>query len=113
MTSRRKKQHVLFVCSQNRLRSPTAEQVFRDLPGVKVASAGVGDDAEVKLSSELVDWAHIIFVMEEWHRETISKKFREHLGEKRIICLNIPDEFERMDPMLVRMLKSKVPPFLD
>ena len=49
--------------------------------------------------------------MEEWHSKTISKKFAEHLGSKRIICLNIPDEFERMDPTLVSILKSKVPPF--
>ena len=57
MTSRRKKQHVLFVCSQNRLRSPTAEQVFAPFPGITVASAGVADDAEVRLSPELLAWA--------------------------------------------------------
>jgi predicted protein tyrosine phosphatase len=113
MTSQRKEQHVLFVCSQNRLRSPTAEQVFADFPGIKVASAGVGDDAEVRLGPELLSWADIIFVMEEWHSKTICKKFAEHLGSKRIICLNIPDEFERMDAALVSILKSKVPPFLD
>src|SRR5947208_16372806 len=106
MTSHRKDQHVLFVCSQNRLRSPTAGQMFADFPGITVASAGVDDDAEVRLGPELLSWADIIFVMEEWHRKMISKKFAEHLGSKRIICLNIPDEFDRMDPTLVSILES-------
>ena len=113
MTSHKKEQHVLFVCSQNRLRSPTAEKVFADFPGIKVASAGLDDDAEVTLGPELLAWADIIFVMEESHSKGISKKFAQQLENKRIICLNIPDEFERMDPTLVSILKSKVPPFLD
>jgi predicted protein tyrosine phosphatase len=49
---------VLFVCSQNRLRSPTAEAVFSNR-----------------------------------------------------ICLDIPDEFEYMDPALVRLLELKAGPF--
>ena len=31
--------NVLFVCSQNKLRSPTAEQIFAEWPGIEVASA--------------------------------------------------------------------------
>lgn len=31
---------VLFVCSRNRRRSPTAEHVFRNVPGIETASAG-------------------------------------------------------------------------
>lgn len=38
--------NVLFLCSQNRLRSPTAEQVFADWPGIETASAGLLADAE-------------------------------------------------------------------
>jgi predicted protein tyrosine phosphatase len=113
MTSDMKEQHVLFVCSQNRLRSPTAEKVFADFPGIKVASAGIDDNAEVELSLERLAWAHIIFVMEESHRKKICRKFRQHLENKRIICLNIPDDIEYMDPTLVGILKSKVPQFLD
>jgi predicted protein tyrosine phosphatase len=46
---------VLFVCSQNRLRSPTAEQVFADHPAMECASAGTYQDAEVPLTPELVE----------------------------------------------------------
>jgi len=102
---------VLFVCTQNRLRSPTAEQVFCDRPGFEVASAGVAPDAEVPVSPELLQWADVIFVMEPAHRNKLSKQFRPHLKGKRIICLNIPDQFEYMDPDLVRLLEIKVGPF--
>ena len=109
----RSMRHVLFVCSQNRLRSPTAEKIFAEFPGIEVASAGIDDDAEVKLTLELVAWADIIFVMEEWHRKQLSKKFGDDLEGKKIVCLNIPDEFEFMDATLVSILKSKVPGFLN
>lgn len=104
--------HVLFLCSQNRLRSPTAEQVFADWPGIETASAGVSADADEQVSSELLDWAQIIFVMEKVHRTKLSRRFKAHLGHARVICLNIPDDYGFMDPDLVTLLKAKVPPFL-
>lgn len=60
--------NLLFLCSRNRLRSPTAEQVFASRPGVETASAGLASDAEEECSAELVAWADIIFVMEKAHR---------------------------------------------
>ena len=69
------------------------------------------NDAEVPVTAELIEWADIIFVMEKTHRNKISKKFRRHLNDKRIVCLNIPDAFEFMDPTLVSLLKAKVPRF--
>jgi len=59
--------NVLFVCSRNRLRSPTAEQVFADWPGIETASAGVDHDADNPLTPELLQWADVIFVMERVH----------------------------------------------
>lgn len=103
---------VLFICSQNRLRSPTAERVFSNRPGFEVASAGLNPDAETTVSPELLEWADVIFVMERSHRNKLSRKFRAHLKTKRIICLDIPDQFEYMDPALVRLLEAKVGPFL-
>jgi predicted protein tyrosine phosphatase len=104
--------HVLFVCSQNWLRSPTAEDVFASWPGIEVASAGTNNDAAIRLTAELVQWADIIFAMEKMHRQKISAKFREHLRNKRVICLNIPDNFGFMDPKLVEVLNERVPKFL-
>ena len=102
----------LFICTQNRLRSPTAEQIFADWPNVETDSAGLGNDATTPLSSEQIAWANIIFVMEKAHRNKLSKKFRSYLNGKRIICLDIPDEYEYMDPALIQLLKSKVIRFL-
>jgi predicted protein tyrosine phosphatase len=102
---------VLFICSQNRLRSPTAEQVFSNREGIEVTSAGLNPDANTTVTPELLQWADVIFVMEQAHRNKLSKKFRAHLKSQRIICLDIPDEFEFMDPGLVRLLDAKVGPF--
>ena len=103
---------VLFLCSQNRLRSPTAEQVFADWPGIETASAGLNIGADNPLTPELLQWADLIFVMERAHRSKLSARFRPHLGGKRIVCLDIPDNYEFMDPELIRLLQSKVPPHL-
>lgn len=100
---------VLFICSQNRLRSPTAEQVFSGWPGLETSSAGLNNDAENPVTPELLAWADTIFVMERTHRSKLSSKFKRHLGNKRVICLEIPDEFEYMDPDLIRLLKARVP----
>ena len=104
--------NVLFICSRNRLRSPTAEQIFADYPGIECVSAGLSNDAETLLTPELVEWADLIFVMEKVHRKKLSSKFRKHLGKSRIICLDIPDRYDYMEPALVDLLKKKVTPFL-
>jgi predicted protein tyrosine phosphatase len=100
--------NVLFVCSRNRLRSPTAEQVFSSRPDLEVASAGTNNDADNPLTSELVDWADVIVVMEKAHRSKVQKRFRSSLNGKRLICLDIPDEFEFMDPTLVKLLQTRL-----
>jgi predicted protein tyrosine phosphatase len=103
---------VLFVCGRNRSRSPTAESVFGDHPDIEVASAGTSPDADTPLSAELVEWADIVFVMEKSHRQKLSTRFRSSLRNSRVVCLDIPDKYEFMDPELVRILKSKVTRFL-
>jgi predicted protein tyrosine phosphatase len=99
---------ILFICSQNRLRSPTAEQVFADYPGLEVSSAGTNHDAENPLTAELVSWADIIVVMEKQHRAKLQRRFRSALRGQRVICLNIPDDYEFMQPELVELLKTRM-----
>lgn len=100
--------HHLFVCSQNRLRSPTAEHIFADVPGIVTASAGTNNDAECPLSDELIEWADRVFVMERQHRAKVQQKHRQALKDKRLIVLNVPDDFEFMDPDLIRLLRAKM-----
>jgi predicted protein tyrosine phosphatase len=104
--------NVLFVCSQNRLRSPTAEQLFTSHPAIEVASAGTNSGADNPLTSELVRWAHLIFVMEKAHRHKLQKRYRPDLKHARVICLEIPNDYAFMDPELVRILKVRVTPHL-
>src|SRR5258708_25577789 len=100
---------VLFVCGRNKLRSPTAEQIFSSYPGIEVASAGLNDDSATPVSAEILEWADVIFVMEKTHRSKLSRRYGKHIKTQRIICLDIPDKFEYMDERLVRLLKAAVP----
>ncbi|MDQ8037215.1 MAG: low molecular weight protein tyrosine phosphatase family protein [Pedobacter sp.] len=105
-------QTLLFICSRNRLRSPTAEQVFAAWPGVDTDSAGLNPDAEVLLSAEQIEWASLIFVMEKAHARKLKQRFGEVLKGRRVLCLDIPDDYEFMQPELVSLLEKKVAVFL-
>lgn len=104
--------HVLFVCSQNRLRSPTAEQVFADWPGIETASAGLKPEAENPVTPELLEWADLIVVMEPVHKRRLGERFQRWLRDRRVVVLGIPDEYDFMAPELVQLLKQKVSPLL-
>ena len=54
--------NLLFVCSENRLRSPTGEEVFSKYEGINAIGAGTNSDAETPVSGDLIEWADIIFV---------------------------------------------------
>lgn len=99
---------VLFVCDANRLRSPTAEAIFSSHPNLEVKSAGLSREATVPLSHQLLEWADVIFIMEKKHRNIIHSRFKEIYQRKRIICLDISDEFGFMDPELVQLLEERV-----
>lgn len=98
----------LFVCSQNKLRSPTAEQIFAQRGDIEVLSAGTNGDAVEPLTGELVSWADVIVVMEKTHRNKVQSKFRRHLNGQRMICLDIPDDYEFMDPHLIGLLETRM-----
>ncbi len=101
------KKNILFLCSQNKLRSPTAEAIFADHPAIDVDSAGLNNDAEVPLTEEQIRWADLIIVMEKTHRNRLNRKFKNVLAGKRIAVLDIPDEYDYMDPSLIALLKTR------
>lgn len=103
---------ILFVCSRNRLRSPTAEALYRDWPELEVASAGLAPDADNLITPEDVQWADWIVVMEQTHRRKLMQKFAGLVKNKRVICLGIPDEYRLMDPALIESLQQKFTPLL-
>jgi predicted protein tyrosine phosphatase len=90
----------LFVCSRNRLRSPTAD------------SAGLAPDAVTPLELDQIEWAEVVFVMEQRHKVKLTRMFGRSLKGKRIICLDIPDKYAFMDPELIAVLQRKAGKFI-
>jgi predicted protein tyrosine phosphatase len=104
--------NILFVCSQNKLRSPTAERIFSDIPNIEVDSAGLNHDAVQPITSEQIEWADVIFVMEKTHKNKLQKNYKRSLKSQSVVCLDIPDDYAFMDDELVFILKKKVGSYL-
>lgn len=105
--------NVLFVCSGNRDRSPTAERLFDNWDGRwKAKSAGTSPILGGKpVSQALIDWADLILVMEPMHAEYILSNFRSE--RKELHVLGIEDIYMRNDSELVHELQRKVIPLLN
>lgn len=103
---------VLFICSRNRLRSPTAEHVFSSIPGIETDSAGLASDADCSLTSDQIEWADVICVMEKRHQTLLTQRFKRYLSGKKVVCLDIQDNYQFMQPELVSLLEKRVPPHL-
>lgn len=104
--------NLLFLCSQNKRRSLTAEKLFNGYNGHAARSAGTESNARIKVTAGLIGWADVIFCMEKKHLRRIREKFSEELGGKKTVCLNIPDDFELMDEELQGLLTSEVEGYL-
>jgi len=104
--------NILFVCSRNKWRSRTAETIFKGHQHHDVRSAGTATDARIKVNEKLVNWADVIFVMEKRHKQLLQEKFDQSLTGKRIIILDIEDNYQYMDDELIAMLKTSVSPYL-
>lgn len=106
---------VLFVCSGNLDRSPTAEEMFRERRDLEVRSAGTSllSSLRTRLSRDLVNWADVIFVMEDRHAKHIAQKLGMSDALEKVVVLGIPDRYRRNDPELRRLLREKVAPHLD
>jgi len=105
--------NLLFVCSRNQWRSPTAENIYKNKQGLNIRSAGTENSARIKLSSSMVLWADIIFVMEKKHKQRIQEKFNQEIEDKIIVILDIADEYKFMDPELIEDLQTKVDYYLN
>ncbi|MBW8847013.1 MAG: phosphotyrosine protein phosphatase [Burkholderiales bacterium] len=104
--------NVLFICSRNQWRSPTAEQVFRRHPALAVRSAGTSASARRHVSAVDLTWADVILVMESRHKARLLAEHARALIGKPLHVLDIPDDYRFMDPELVELLQTAVPPLL-
>lgn len=69
--------NILFICSQNRVRSLTAERLFSEVPGLRVSSAGTDIDARRFVTRDMLNRADIVFVMEQSHLDALLDRFGE------------------------------------
>jgi predicted protein tyrosine phosphatase len=106
------KEKLLFVCSQNKWRSLTAEKIYEGLNIYEVKSAGTDKGARVRVTAGHIGWADWIFVMEKKHLQILKSKYQDELQAKKVICLNIVDDFEYMDRELIEILKSKLSEYI-
>lgn len=104
---------VLFVCRLNRSRSATAERVFCKRSDLDVRSAGTSSDAMARVNRRMLDWADVVFIMDDEQRSSLEQMFPSHPALGRLICLEIPDDFAFFEPALVQLLEERVPPHLD
>jgi predicted protein tyrosine phosphatase len=106
-------QKLLFICSQNRWRSLTAEKMYEGFPGYEVRSAGTEQGARIRVTEGHIGWADKIFVMEKRHVDRLRDRFGPSLGDKEIICLHIGDDFRFMDADLISVLREQLRPHVD
>ncbi len=104
--------HVLFVCSKNQWRSPTAEQLYRDRSGLRVRSAGTSKRAHRPVRRVDLQWADLVLAMEHKHIDRLRAAFRDELQGCEVRVLGIPDRHHFMDPELVREILAAVDPIL-
>lgn len=97
--------NLLFICSKNKWRSPTAELFFKNHAVHQARSAGTSDKARIGVNQKMIDWADVIFVMERKHQQILRQRYGASLTNKLIVVLAIEDNYQFNDPELVSILK--------
>ncbi len=104
--------NVLFICGKARMRSPTAAHVATQLFEVEADFAGLSRDADEPLTVEHLEWAEVVAVMERRQLSRLKTLHGATPEGTRVVCLGIPDNFDFMQPELVRLLEAKLPAVL-
>lgn len=105
--------NLLFVCSRNQWRSPTAETIYRNHPGINVRSAGTSTSARRRINASDLDWADLILVMENRQRQRLRQSFPTLVATRELHVLDIEDCYHYMDPELIDELRAAIDPILD
>ena len=104
--------NILFVCSRNNWRSSTAEEIYKNRQDPKVKSVGTEPSARVRVSAKDILWADTIFVMEKKHKQRLQDRFPNETKDKKVIILDIEDEYTFMDKELIKIIRLSVDPYL-
>ena len=108
-----RRERILFLCTANIDRSPTAEDLYSGDPRYEVRSAGLASFATQPLTRELLLWADRVFVMnedEDQHCTLLRIRFPEI--DRPVVDLDVRDLWNRGDPELVTLLLRRLKPHL-
>jgi len=104
--------NLLFICSKNQWRSPTAEGLFKNHPIHNARSAGTSDKARIKVNTKLLTWADVVFVMERKHKQLLKQRFGDDINKKEVVVLDIEDNYHYNDPELIEYLSRVLQSYL-
>jgi predicted protein tyrosine phosphatase len=107
------KTKLLFVCSRNQWRSPTAEVLLKGHTRYEARSAGTEKGARIKITAGHIGWADLVFCMERKHADRLQALFPEELSGKHLAILRVPDDFQFMDPELIDLLRTELAAHLE
>ncbi len=100
--------NILFVCSRNQWRSPTAEALYRHHPDHTARSGGTAAAARHRGNARDIAWADLIAVMETEHKRQLAQRFADLLRRKRLLVLDIPDDYGYMDADLINAIQDSM-----
>ncbi|WP_189496505.1 low molecular weight protein tyrosine phosphatase family protein [Algimonas arctica] len=100
--------NILFVCSRNQWRSPTAERIYRKDDRFNVRSAGVSASARKRVPDRDITWADVIIAMDSSHADRLRPMIRRTLSQVTLHTLDVPDLYQFMDPELVNLLRDRI-----
>ena len=102
------KPKILFVCSRNKWRSPTAEKIYWNHNKISVRSAGLSSKGNHQINEKDISWADLIIFMENWHKSKLIAQYRGTVRIPKTEVLNIPDEFKYMDDEMIEIMKPQI-----
>ena len=105
--------NVLFVCSKNQWRSPTAEAIYRDDERISVRSRGTSSSAVRPICNGDLTWANLVLVMEQKHGSRLRAEFPDETDSLLIEVLHIPDDYRYMSAELIQLIRAAADPIID
>ena len=100
---------VLTVCSAGLLRSPTTAWLLSQPPFLyNTRCAGANREyALVPVDEVLIHWADEIVFMEMEHFDSVNQRFEKLLANKKVVILDVPDQYPYRDPELVEIIRKQ------
>ncbi len=88
---------LLFVCSMNQWRSPTAEHIHRSRLWIDAPSRGISPNARKMVTPEDMKWAEIVFVMKDKHKHRLRREYPAELQHNELHVPDTPDIYNTMN----------------